>query len=69
MPARPGAISDLLAEALWSARAAGRLNNGDRVVVTYGQSGRVRGGTDLIAVRRIGAALPPGASGIDPAMG
>jgi pyruvate kinase len=69
LPGHPGAIFDLLDEALWSARAAGRLNNGDTVVVTYGQSGRIAGGTDLIAVRRIGAALPPGAGGIDLAMG
>ena len=69
LPAHPGKTIDLLDEALWSARAAGRLSNGDTVVVTYGQSGRVSGGTDLIAVRRVGAALPPGASGIDLAMG
>ena len=69
LPAHPGSMTDLIDEALWNARAAGRLDNGDTVVVTYGQSGRVSGGTDLIAVRKIGAALPPGASGIDPAMG
>ncbi|MDH3227977.1 MAG: pyruvate kinase, partial [Thermoleophilia bacterium] len=69
LPAHPGKIVDLLDEALWSARAAGSLNNGDTVVVTYGQAGRLTGGTDLIAVRRIGAAFPPGASGIDLAMG
>ena len=69
LPARPGMISDLLDEALWSARAVGRLRNGDTVVITNGQSGRVIGGTDLIAVRRVGAALPPGASGIDPGFG
>lgn len=69
LPAHAGQLSDLLDEALWNARAVARLRNGDRVVVTYGQSGRIEGGTDLIAVRHIGAALPPGASGIDPAMG
>jgi pyruvate kinase len=69
LPARHGVISDLLDEALWSSRAVGRLQNGDTVVITNGQSGRVVGGTDLIAVREVGAGLPPGASGIDPAFG
>lgn len=55
LPAHPGRIEELIDEAVSAAAAIGGLEAGDTVVVTYGQSGRVSGGTDLIAVRAVGS--------------
>jgi pyruvate kinase len=70
LPAHGGRIEELIDEALWSARALAHLRNGDTVVVTYGRSARISGGTDLVAVRRIGAGTPPGYTDVvDPVFG
>ena len=55
MVATPGLIEELIDEAVGAAGTIGGLEVGDTVVVTYGQSGRVTGGTDLIAVRAVGS--------------
>ena len=58
--ANPGRIDDLIDDAVETAREIGDLHPGDGVVVTYGQSARITGGTDLIAVREVGSARPSG---------
>ena len=50
-----GRLEELIDQTVEAACKIGRLRDGDGVVVTYGQSERVSGGTDLIAVRVVGA--------------
>ena len=59
-PPHPGRIEELIDEAVEVAREIADLHPGDGVVVPYGQSGRVSGGTDLIAVRVVGSSRPSG---------
>jgi len=60
LPAHSGRVEDLIDEAVEVARWIGDLEAGAHVVVTYGQSGRVTGGTDLIVVRQVGSTTRSG---------